>query len=276
MPTLLVCAAPWLGGCQATDAIVDYFGPHADPSLTLLAQAASADALTLHELDADAAALRAQQAEQLYDEIDRLCGRDEDGNTPRSCDVDRDVAPRNSTDVSAVLDDASASSEEKISAVPEESRALLTTQAIELAAWKNTERAEIAAIPELSEQERTLGVELLEWEYQQVYALDVARSYVSPDQEAHVDELLSVHEDRVLQLQGQLEKLGSVPQPAAAYDSPTGSLPTDAESARAFVDKLAHNDALKWTDAAISAEPSSPWQHWLIAVAAQSHRAHAA
>ena len=55
VPALLVCAAPWLGGCQATDAIVDYFGPHADPSLTSLAQAASADALALEELDADAA-----------------------------------------------------------------------------------------------------------------------------------------------------------------------------------------------------------------------------
>ena len=202
VPALLVCAAPWLGGCQATDAIVDYFGPHADSSLTSLAQAASADALTLEELDADAAALRAEQAEQLYDEIERLCGRDEEGNAPRSCAVDREVVPRDSADVAAVLHDASSSSEENISSVPEESRALVVAQAIALAAWNDDELAEA---PELTEEERDTAAALLEWEYQQVYALDFARSYVSPDQEAHVDELLRMHEHRVLQLQGQLE-----------------------------------------------------------------------
>lgn len=273
VPALLVCAAPWLGGCQATDAIVDYFGPHADPSLASLAQAASADALTLEELDADAAALRAEQAEQLYDEIDRLCGRDEEGNAPRSCAVDREVVPRDSADVAAVLHDASSSSEENISSVPEESRALVVAQAIALAAWNDDELAEV---PELTELERDAATTLLEWEYQQVYSLDFARSYVSPDQEAHVDELLHAHEDRILQLQGQLEKLGAVPQAAPAYDSPAGNLPTDADSARAFIDEAARNDTLKWTDAAISAEPSAPWQRWLIAVAAQSHRFHAA
>lgn len=194
VPTLLVCAAPWMGGCQATDAIVDYFGPHADPSLTSLAHTASADALALEELDADAAALRAEQAEQLYEEIERLCGRDEEGETPRSCAVDRDVAPQDSADVSAVFDAASSFSEENISNVPEESRALVLTQAIALNAWKNEE---LADAPELTEQDRELGVELLKWEYQQVYALDFARSYVSPDQEDHVDELLRIHEDRI-------------------------------------------------------------------------------
>ena len=273
VPTLLVCAAPWMGGCQATDAIVDYFGPHADPSLTSLAQSASADALALEERDPDAAALRAEQAEQLYEEIERLCGRDEEGETPRSCAVDRDVAPQDSADVSAVFDAASSFSEENISNVPEESRALVLTQAIALNAWKNEE---LADAPELTEQDRELGVELLKWEYQQVYALDFARSYVSPDQEDHVDELLRIHEDRILQLQLQLEKLGPVPQPAPAYDSPAGSLPKDADSARAFIDEVAHNDTLKWTNAAITAAPATPWQHWLITVAAQSHRFHAA
>lgn len=281
MPALLVCAAPWLGSCQATDAIVDYFGPHADPTLMSLAQAASADALTLEGLDADAAALRAEQADELYSEIDRLCGRDEEGNAPRSCTVDREVSPQDSSDVSAVLHDASSSSEENIGSVPEESRALVVTQAIELAAWNHDELAEA---PELTEQERDTAADLLDWEYQQVFALDFARSYVAPDQEAHVDELLHAHEDRILQLQGQLEKLGAVPQAAPAYDSPAGSLPTDAESAREFVNEVARNDALKWADAAIEAasaadtdgEPSTPWQRWLIAVAAQSQRFHAA
>lgn len=283
VPTLFLIAAPWLSGCQATDAVVDYFGPRADPALTSLAHAASADAQALQELDSDASVLRSQQAEELYEEIDRLCGRDENGHAPRSCEVDRDVAPREAADVSAVLQAAATSTEEQLDHVSSESRALIVAQAIALEAWTG---AELDPAPELTKPERDQAVDLLEWEYQQVYALDFARSYAAPDLEETIDERLTVHEHRVLELQSALEKLGTVPQPAAAYDSPGGALPHDGDSARDFIDTIAHNDTLKWTDAATQAaatagsdseaEATSAWRRWLIAVAAQSHRFHTA
>ena len=283
VPALFLCAAPWLSGCQATDAIVDYFGPHADPALASLAQAASADAEALEELDADAASLRAQQAEELYAEIDRLCGRNEEGEAPRSCEVDHDVEPREADDVSAVLGDACAATEEQLNHVAPESRALVVAQAIALEARTGEEPGEA---PELTTAEQDQAAKLLEWEYQQVYALDFARSYVTADLEETIDERLSLHERRVLELQTALEKLGAVPQPAAAYDSPDGALPHDGDSARDFIDTIARNDTLKWTDAATraaataesdsKAEATSAWRRWLIAVAAQSHRFHTA
>ena len=283
VPALFLFAAPWLSGCQATDAIVDYFGPHADPALASLAQAANADAEALEELDADAASLRAQQAEELYAEIDRLCGRNEEGEAPRSCEVDHDVEPREADDVSAVLGDACAATEEQINHVAPESRALVVAQAIALEARTGEEPGEA---PELTTAEQDQAAKLLEWEYQQVYALDFARSYVTADLEETIDERLSLHERRVLELQTALEKLGAVPQPAAAYGSPDGALPHDGDSARDFIDTIAHNDTLKWTDAATraaataesdsKAEATSAWRRWLIAVAAQSHRFHTA
>ncbi|MGX4760913.1 hypothetical protein ACWJIK_02150 [Corynebacterium minutissimum] len=283
VPALFLCAAPWLSGCQATDAVVDYFGPRADPALASLAQAASADAEALKELDTDAASLRAQQAEELYAEIERLCGRTEEGKAPRSCEVDQDVEPREAADVSAVLGDASASTEEQLDHVAPESRALVVAQAIALEAWNGKEPGDA---PELKPAEQDQAAELLEWEYQQVYALDFARSYVTPDLEATIDERLSLHEHRILRLQAALAQLDTVPQPEAAYDSPTDGLPNDADSARSFIDEVAHNDTLKWTDAATHAavssegdsdeEATTAWRRWLIAVAAQSHRFHTA
>lgn len=283
VPALALVAAPWLSGCQATNAVVDYFGPRADPALTSLAHAASADAEALQALDADAAALRSQHAEELYGEIDRLCGRDENGQAPRSCAVDRDVAPREAADVSTVLHDASTSTEEQLDHVSSESRALVVAQAIALEAWTGDE---LGVAPALTKPERDHAVDLLEWEYQQVYALDFARSYAAPELEETIDERLDVHEHRILELQVVLDKLGAVPQPAAAYQSPGGALPQDADSAREFIDTVAHNDTLKWTDAATQAaatagsdseaEATSAWQRWLIAVAAQSHRFHTA
>ena len=283
VPALFLFAAPWLSGCQATDAIVDYFGPHADPALASLAQAASADAEALKELDTDAASLRAQQAEELYAEIDRLCGRNEEGKAPRSCEVDHDVEPQEAADVSAVLGDACAATEEQINHVAPESRALVVAQAIALEAWTGEEPGEA---PELTTAEQDQAAELLEWEYQQVYALDFARSYVTADLEETIDERLSLHERRILRLQAALAQLGPVPQSAAAYDSPTDGLPNNADSARSFIDEVAHNDTLKWTEAATraaaavegdsEADATAAWRRWLIAVAAQSHRLHAA
>ena len=283
VPALFLCAAPWLSGCQATDAIVDYFGPRADPALASLAQAARADSEALKEIDADAASLRAQQAEELYAEIERLCGRNEEGKAPRSCEVDHDIEPREASDVAAVLGDASAATEEQIDHVASESRALVVAQAIALESWNGEEPGDT---PELTTAEQDQAAELLEWEYQQVYALDFARSYVTADLEETIDERLSLHEHRILLLQAALAQLGTVPQPAAAYDSPTDGLPNDADSARSFIDEVAHNDTLKWTDAAThaaaasesdsEAEATAAWQRWLIAVAAQSHRLQAA
>ena len=289
VPALLLTSLPWLSGCQATDAVVDYFGPRADPALTKLAQSASADAAALQELDADAAALRSQQADELYAEIDRLCGRNEDGQAPRSCAVDRDVPAREipgedaAHAVHAVLDDATVATEDQLNHVSSESRALVTAQAIALEAWTGDD---VAEAPELTKPEIDQAADLLEWEYEQVYGLDFARSYAAPDQEADIDERLDVHERRILQLQKRLEEQGPVPQPAAAYSPTAGELPVDADSAKTFVDALAHNDTLKWTDAAAQAagtagsdsdaEATNAWRRWLIEVAAQSHRFHTA
>ncbi|MDO5032471.1 MAG: hypothetical protein Q4E25_07525, partial [Corynebacterium sp.] len=87
--TVALCTALLpLSGCQAA---VEHFGPQPNDALLALADAAQHDAVSLRTSTDDSAAqaakLRAQQADELYAEIARLCGLREDGTPPESCEV---------------------------------------------------------------------------------------------------------------------------------------------------------------------------------------------
>ncbi|MDO5032472.1 MAG: hypothetical protein Q4E25_07530, partial [Corynebacterium sp.] len=182
--------------------------------------------------------------------------------------------------------------------VPEESRPLVISQAVDVAALAAAQdagaQAESVSIPP---QQRAAAEELLEWEYTQLFGLDFARSYASPEMEKDIDQRLEMHERRVLVLQAALEQLAksadsakenvTVPQPRPAYTAPAGEkLPVDAATAQSFVDALGWNDTLKWKQAATAAaqegqegidngtgkEKANPtgWLDWLIRTAGQS------
>lgn len=276
--TALAALVPALSGCQAVDSVVDYFGPRPDETLVALARSADNDAQNLADVDANASSLRADQADALYAEVKPLCGLNNEGNAPRSCTVERTTdAPLSDVDVAKTLNAAAHRTRDALSEVSSESRALVTNQAIVLDAWDG---AELPAIPELEAADLESATSLLNWEYEQVFGLDFARSYASPEIEADIDNRLSLHEKRIEVLQGAIGEVAKVPQPAVAYQ-PTAvagvALPTDASSAQSYVDKLGWNDTLKWEDAASKAaaptaegEERVAWRNWLIAVAAQS------
>ena len=280
--TALGALAPALSGCQAVDSIVDYFGPRPDEALVGLGRSADADAQQLAAVDPHASQLRSEQADALYAEVERLCGRNEEGTAPHSCEVQRDpqAADQESAaeniDVIEVMDQAAVHTRDALSEVSAESRALVTNQAIILDAWEPSQLPESS---ELDPSEADRARELLEWEYEQVYGLDFARTYAVPSMEENIDDRLEMHEKRIAALQKALAPLGEVPQPAPAYE-PTPEempLPSDAASAQAFVDHLGWNDSLEWSSVASQAaaptaegEERVAWRNWLIAVAAQS------
>src|SRR5699024_12484261 len=74
----LVCV-PLLSSC----AVVDFFGPRPDSALVELAQTAQADAKESE--DSSYAQLRRTQSEELFAEIHRLCGLEEDEIGRASC-----------------------------------------------------------------------------------------------------------------------------------------------------------------------------------------------
>ena len=263
---------PALTGCQAVDSVVDYFGPRPENRLLALADAAATDALTLNGVDDHAAGIRSSQADALYAEITRLCGTDDAGNPPRSCEVERPTKANRAADSSEVMENAASATTAAADEVTVESRTLVTEQAIALNAWLP---GDAPAIPELSQPEQKSAADLLAWEYEQVYALDFARAYVGAEHEGNVDHRLEVHHRRIDALQEALGRYGTVPQPEPAYSSGDQELPHDSASALNFLGGLAEQDGRKWSAAAAQAaqeeSPDQDWITWLIGIAAESH-----
>lgn len=295
-PRVLAAASlltvPLLTGCQLVDSAVDYFGPRPDEDLERLANRAQQDSLALATLDADASALRARQAEELYSEISRLCGT-KDGAPPRSCEVERPTEPgaipAGQAPAAEIIDSAAQFSIAELGAVHVESRPLIVEQAITLeqlatTVGGNQQSLEDSSLPILPSFKKgtdaavsNAAADLLKWEYMQVFGLDFARAYAGGELETTIDNRLRDHEERIRALQSALAALGPVPQPAAAYQPTGGELPADAAQAQLFVDKLAKSDSDKWAWAAstqaetLKSEDSlADWRYWLIAVAAQS------
>lgn len=275
----LTCVAstatlPALAGCSAVDSVVDYFGPRPEDALERLAVAAASDGLALQGVDDEAADMRSSQADALFAEIARLCGTDDQGNVPHSCEVDRPTQAPPATDSSQVLEEAAAATTEAADEVSSESRPIVTQQAITLNAWLPGDAPDI---PTLSQPQRESATDLLQWEYEQVFGLDFARAYSDPAAEGRIDKLLSLHHHRIDQLQEAISQNGEVPQPEPAYSSGGTTLPGDADSAAAFLDTLMEQDADKWHAAAVAAaqeeSPNQEWLNWLIGIAAESQAA---
>lgn len=275
----LTCVAstatlPALAGCSAVDSVVDYFGPRPEDALERLAVAAASDGLALQGVDDEAADMRSSQADALFAEIARLCGTDNQGNVPHSCEVDRPTQAPPATDSSQVLEEAASATTEAADEVSSESRPIVTQQAITLNAWLPGDAPDI---PTLSQPQRESATDLLQWEYEQVFGLDFARAYSDPAAEGRIDKLLSLHHHRIDQLQEAISQNGEVPQPEPAYSSGGTTLPSDADSAAAFLDTMMEQDADKWHAAAVAAaqqeSPNQEWLNWLIGIAAESQAA---
>lgn len=275
----LTCVAstatlPALAGCSAVDSVVDYFGPRPEDALERLAVAAASDGLALQGVDDEAADMRSSQADALFAEIARLCGTDDQGNVPHSCEVDRPTQAPPATDSSQVLEEAASATTEAADEVSSESRPIVTQQAITLNAWLPGDAPDI---PTLSQPQRESATDLLQWEYEQVFGLDFARAYSDPAAEGRIDKLLTLHHHRIDQLQEAISQNGEVPQPEPAYSSGGTTLPSDADSAAAFLDTMMEQDADKWHAAAVAAaqeeSPNQEWLNWLIGIAAESQAA---
>lgn len=272
--TLVAATAtlPGLAGCQAVDSVVDYFGPRPENRLLALADAAATEALSLSGVDDHAADLRNSQADALYAEIARLCGTNDAGNAPRSCEVERPTKANRAGDSGEIMKNAASATTAAVDEVTVESRALVTEQAIALNAWLPGDAPDI---PELSQPEQKSAADLLSWEYEQAFGLDFARAYVGPEHEDSVDHRLEVHHRRIDALQESLSRYGNLPQPEPAYSSGDQDLPHDSASALGFIGDLAEQDGRKWYAAASQAAqeetPDQEWVTWLIGIAAESH-----
>lgn len=248
-----------LSGCAP---IVDFFGPRPDPVLLSLA---------VHAEDTG----KSEQAAKLYQEISRVCGRDESGQVPHSClvteETKQSVRTQLATQPAPELLSAGVSTETKplivdlavadlaAKGVPE--LPPLPTSLAGAAAPADATSAPASANPDADGD--ALSPRLASWFFGLAYGLDVARAFAEPADFARIDSLIQEYSDLGVALGGQ---------PTAFYDLSNPPAPTDAASARAYVEasQKATRDML--TSEAV-ALPAGEQQDWLVHAAAwaQTH-----
>lgn len=219
---------------------MDFFGPRPNSALVELAQTARADADR-----SDYGQLRLTQSEELFAEVNRICGVEDTGDVPDTCTIDdKDpAAPSKSPEEAVKL------LVELMDKAPEESRPLLAHQAIQLARGNE-------ALPD-NPDENTLAQarELLEFEYATIYGLDVAQTY-------GVDVDTDVHAELTLELR---ELVGDdAPVSEASYSA---EWPDDS-SAKEFAKELVQSSRDNFEAAAATAKDPQ-WRSWLIHAAAK-------
>lgn len=235
----LVACVPLMSSC----AVVDFFGPRPNAALVELAQTAQADAQASQ--DEEFSQMRLTQSEALFQEINRVCGLEEDGMVPDTCTINDEehAGPSGSAK------DAVAQLVELADDAPADSRPLLISQAISLADGN----AELPAEPD--EKMVAEAKQLLENEYATIYGLDVAEANGA---QVNTD----VHEALSLELK---EVIGAeAPVSGASYEA---SWPDDS-NAQQFADELVQ--ASRNSFEALAATTDDPqWRNWLIHAAAK-------
>lgn len=187
MKARVLLPALFLAGCAA---------PTPDPTLTSLAAGAQADATS----GTPQATLRAKQAEELYSEIARLCGRGSDGATPPEC-----VHPTG-TPTPILL---------AVGSVPDSSMPLVSTHYVQLAMLSAP--VSYGAAPEGAQQ-------LHDWESGVVYALETSQAFstsklVSTSMSAHKSLLASLNTSATTPVAFDLSAYPALSQPGELVEA---------------------------------------------------------
>lgn len=257
---ICIAAALPLAACSP----VDIFGPHANGTIMELAKQASADWVFG---DGEWSELRAFHAEQLQDEARRLCGTNDAGEVPSSCNVaygDTDL-PGDTNPRDLVTQTAEAAEK-----VPDESRDLIIAQAIDAVA---TAKLPIEGMEPLNEKDTDAlesAKQLITAEYAAEFGLDIASAYADDALQARIDELRLLHDARLAALHHAFPN-AELPSREAGYEVPGGS-PTTTEEAVAFVDALENDLITRWRAAAADAD-SPEWRELAILLAGHAQSA---
>ena len=259
-----------LASCDALDVV----GPRPNADLVALAQQAVADEQALG--DAPLAHTRAMQAQQLFNEVERLCGTTESGELPSTCEVERTPGESagNPDEVSAAEHAADALTEAAAD-VPEESVALVTAQAIDLRVAAETEPpadADSADSEITNEADLDAAREMLRREYAAQYGFSMATAYADDALDQRLEALRDASDERVRALVTALEPSGDVPEAAPGYAFEGVPAPADVASAGAYTQTQQQALVDQWRATAANAE-SPQFRRLAIQLAAEAQGA---
>lgn len=260
---LAVILATALAAPLAACSPLDVFGPRADGEIIALAKQASADAEASSpnsggdDPNAKWNELRIFHAKQLQDEARRLCGTDDNGETPSTCEVEYDGTHLPLGGDAAALVKLTVESAGK---VPDESVDLVVAQAIDGAAAADLP-LDLPAVDD--ETALDAAKQLISAEYAVEYGLDIATAYADDPLQDRIDSLRTLHDARISALLSALPE-GQLPSREAGYEISTGA-PTNPAGAAAFVDTLESDLVDHWRAAAATAATGGSSPEWLTA-----------
>ena len=228
-----------------------------------LAKQASADAeaSSVNGGSGDPAAkwneLRIFHAKQLQDEARRLCGTDDNGDTPSTCKVEYD-----GTHLPVGADAAALVKQtvESAGKVPDESVDLVVAQAIDGAAAADLP-LDLPAIDDETALEA--AKQLVSAEYAVDFGLDIATAYADDPLQDRIDTLRTLSDARISALHSSFPE-GQLPSREAGYEIPGGT-PTNPAEAAAFVDTMESDLVDRWRAAAGDAATEGSSPEWLTA-----------
>lgn len=250
--------------------VMDVVGPRANSEIMALARQASADQVSLD--DAAASELRASQSSQLVAEAERLCGTDDTGRPPSSCNVDYADGdlPAGSADVDAMIDQVRAATVAAAGQLPEDSVDLVVSQAIDAVALAPVD-VESIALDDAPAADLDSARDLLRREYALEYGIGLATAWADDALLARIDDLRRASDARREALTAALQPTGEVPQPLAGYELSESGTPTDSASAAALVQRLNADLVTQWHHAAAGAKDAQ-WRDAAIRLAAHAQR----
>lgn len=230
-----------------------------------LAKQASADKASSDERWSE---LRAFHADQLKEEARRLCGTDENGTPPSTCNVDY-----GDTDLPASGDIAElvARTAKAADKVPEDSVDLVVAQAIDAVASTEEPLTLLSTDAPIEDTDALEAAQqLAKAEYAVDYGLDIATAYGDDQLQGRIDRLRRLHDARLSSLHDAFPA-GALPAREAGYEIPGGA-PTGPAEAAAFVDKLESDLVELWRNAAADAT-NVDWRTVAVILAGHVQRA---
>ncbi|WKD59085.1 hypothetical protein [Corynebacterium caspium] len=243
--TGLILLMPLLSSCTGIFSLA----PRPDATLTSLYALATTDSTLADTVNPQVAELRAKQAQDLKNEIERLCGFTTAGTVVPSCVIDIEKAAK-TPDAQALKATLQA-----IDKAPKESRDLLAKQAIELAKIApdtdilEAHKSFINAHTALKSADITAAEELLKWEYGLRYAFQTAQAWRN---DKALAEALRAQNNRITVLEQILESQADktpLPIPEPGYVFKSAAAPFDYDSTMAMLTAVTTETTKAWSHA---------------------------
>lgn len=230
--------------------------PTPDETLQVLYQDALHDAEALTGLSPAVSTLRTEHADEIAEEIRRLCGFTDEGALPESCELEVPaVAAAPATDADHWIADSQVRILNQLGGLPEESIPLITEHYIEQARLSpvidSIDAPDGAII--LEDEDLAAAQEHLAEEYAAAWALGVALAHVDPAHRVATQTAIDRHREYAALLRTVIEPFAETSPSEPGYDLLNLTDPVDGPTALTMITEVQNHAVDTWHSTASQA-----------------------